>query len=1020
MIRPALSALGLWIVGPALIFSILSGKPQSDFQRFLSNSFSASATPEVEKHRTEIEKVFEKAESYLSATKLQDLRGAIDLIGHKIDKIKNDINGGEAAVYASRIDKLKKQAAAAEDMLVNKAYEILKEKGSDSALFYTSNELRLRGVPDGKISAAEKKILKEGPAIKEAKDKETIARLVQQLENGQKPDASSDRFLLQSAQRIVKMKADSVKAIEDAKNKKELEEQKRQEKARLDQEKKEKKAEEERLAAQKREEEKKRKDEELVEKKRQAEELDRTKQLREAQERARKDSIETARKADAEKDAARKEAARRADEVKLGVGRKAPAASERKPSAQPPEEDEYKGRLEQEKSRKANEQLASQQEELRRMMEQELKEKQRQAQLEDERQNRILQKQQAEQQERARRDSIEAYQKARRDSVEAYRKEQELARQQEKERRRKEKSRGEETASRSDKQSGEGTETDRWGQFGGSGKDQQLEERREKERLAKMVEEERQRKNKREIEDVQRLARLEKARQDSIEAQRRLQEQQENQRRLAEDRKMKAQQERERQLAEEQKRKEEIENQRRIAEERRLAVQQEKERRLQEEQEKRDAQERERRERLAARQESSQRAASAEAAPISSSAKPDMEQDEIQRLLDNVRKEKERLTRLEQQLQQQIMAKQEQRARQQDTRQEATSEDDSKRYKRPSGARTTAQSAVREDPEEQRRIRQNDDERRRQLSALQEKARLDYQKKLDEEKAKLERNRQRWVAARRDNMATMSAGKKGVITVNIDKDAAKYDEPSGEPRQVSLYFTGKSEESPAATSSGELKIEEKKSSVSEPQAPTQTIVKAPAPEDWKTKEKKRRAEKFVADIYRLLERNQVRKARQIFDANRDFIVQYSEIEVSNMVEQTLITVENAAAKAAQSKAAQQQASYEPRSSSPETRPALYETPAQSRPQQASSRPERVVEPKPEPKPVKAEPVVSTSVSWEGNELEYISRINGFVRSGNGKAAYTEFKKVEEQLKNYFTTEEFNHFKSMVEHANKGN
>jgi hypothetical protein len=389
-----------------------------------------------------------------------------------------------------------------------------------------------------------------------------------------------------------------------------------------------------------------------------------------------------------------------------------------------------------------------------------------------------------------------------------------------------------------------------------------------------------------------------------------------------------------------------------------------------------------------------------------------MEQDEIQQLLENVRKEKDRLTRLEQQLQQQIVDKQGERARQD------SAQDAAKRYRTSQVTRPAMA-----DPETKRRILQSDEERRRQLLALQEKARLDYQKKLDEEKSKLEQNRRRWQQAQQARQESIrqdnaSSGRKGGISVNIDKDAAKYDEGDAAalPKQTSAYFLPPRKEEPAPSQPPQRSYDKPEPAQSQPPQPQrgydkpepQQNEKAASDNDWKSKEKRRRAEKFVADIYKAMEKNQVKKARQIFDANRDYMSQYADLEVFNMVQQTIITAENAAAKAP----SRTQASSE--------RSSAYSSEADLPPQRTQTvQPppvkERVV--KPEPVVSRTETVVNAEVNWEGNELEYISRINGFVRDGNGKAAYKEFKKVEEQLKNYFTVEEFSHFKAMVENAN---
>ncbi len=936
----------------------------------------------VDKQKQDIEKAFDKLQEQLSALKFQDMRSTIDLVEHKINKIKKELSSEEISSFTSKVDKMKKSMEDAEDSLVNKSFEILQDQGADAALQFTANDLKIHGVSEKKIASAEKKILKEGPSLRQSKDKETIDRLVKLLESGQKPEPNTDRFLLQSARRIVKARADSIKTVEDAKNRKEMKERKEQEKNQQEQETKEKKLEEERQASIKKEEEKKRS----------TEELGFQKQLQIQREKARKDSIEEAKRAEEQREALKKEGKRRLEEVQFTKLRK--------------KEDEsiQKWQTKSEKSRGDNitgerieqELIQNQQQDFKRRLEEE-KEKQRQAQIEEDRQRKINLRQQAILEEKARKDSIEAYRNL-----------QDQLKQQEKERRAQlAREKKEKALDKSDfTTQNDNTEASRWGQST-SARDKEIEDKKEQERLARLIEEERQKKLMRD----QQLIKQVTSRQDSMEATPKKQEQLDNQRRLAEERKLQqAQLEQERRIAEEQRKQEQLDNQRRITEERKMQAQLEKERRMAEQQ-KRDQEnqrwgseelkerdrfdriEQDRNEKLASRQEKALKSAVDEIQPI----KEDMEQDEIQRLLQNVRKEKERLTRLEQQLQQQILAKQEQ-ARQD------SAVDSERRVKLEHVKRITA---PKEDPEARRRILANDEERRRQLLALQEKARLDYQEKLDEEREKLERNRRKRLQARQESMRqnnSYSSGKKVLIQVDVDKDAAKYDQPA-EPgsQQTSRYFSSAStpeETKPVSSQRDYSKSAEQALKVKDEQ------------ENAKLKEKRKSAEKLVADIYKLLEKTQVNKAKAVFERNREFLVQYTDSEVFSLLDQSITS--SAAAKASETQgdeeSSQPTSRYEakPKTTLQPSAPIKsYSSPLRSSASSRSSKDETAMI-------VTQDPDITSL----GGELESISRINGFVRDNNGKAAYMEFKKVEEQLKNYFTTEEFKHFKSMVENAYK--
>jgi hypothetical protein len=240
---------------------------------------------DVTKQKAKIEKDLGDADSLLVQNKIRDARSEVELVEYEYKQAKNNLSQEESVAIRAKIDKIRNAMASKEDLLVKRSSEILHSQGVDSALQYTQNDLRAYGVSDAKIGAAEKKILEEAPAIKQAQEHDAIARALRALESGQSPDPSTDPYIVRTAQRILQARADSVKSVQDAKARKEMEENERAERARMAKEQKEKKKEEENLAKVKAEEEKKRKAEE-----------DRQKQLLAQQEKARRDSIDAQRK----------------------------------------------------------------------------------------------------------------------------------------------------------------------------------------------------------------------------------------------------------------------------------------------------------------------------------------------------------------------------------------------------------------------------------------------------------------------------------------------------------------------------------------------------------------------------------------------------------------------------------------------------------------------------------------------------------------------------------------------------
>ena len=378
---------------------------------------------DVGKQKEAIGKEFERIDDLLSQAKLQEVRSSIDVLEHKIDRIRKSLTIQEADAWLQKIDKARKSIPLKEDSLVNKAVEVLHTQGVDAALQYTQNDLRQHGVSDAKISAIEKRILEEAPAIKQAQERDEIARALKMFESGQLPDSTVDPYIVRTAQLIRKAREDSVKRIEDAKKRKEMEEQERVERARMEKEMKEKKIEEERLAKQRKEDEKKKAIEEKAERKRlEAEEKERLRQARIEGERQKKllakqkDSIASAekinvRKAELERASRLRIAEAREQRLQIEEGQNAPppvrakdsGEAPRKPAEQAPDK------------AKENQQAAQAEEQRMKLRAQQGKaihdsieqRKQQAALLEEERTKQLLAER-----EKARNDSIEQQRKA--------------------------------------------------------------------------------------------------------------------------------------------------------------------------------------------------------------------------------------------------------------------------------------------------------------------------------------------------------------------------------------------------------------------------------------------------------------------------------------------------------------------------------------------------------------------------------------------------------------------------------
>jgi hypothetical protein len=222
---------------------------------------------DINKQKATLEKDFRLAEEYLSQTKLQNARSQADLLDHKLTLMKPNLSKEEAASYRAKIDNVISRTGAKEDSLVKAIMDILHTRGVDPALQYLQNEMKMYGVSEKKASAVEKTILDEAPAVQQSMERKAIERTVKALQNNQPLDPDLDPYIIKTAERIIKAHSDSILAVENAKQRKEMEEKMRQERIQKDKEDKEKKLAEEKAAKLKQEEDKKRVVEQAAERK---------------------------------------------------------------------------------------------------------------------------------------------------------------------------------------------------------------------------------------------------------------------------------------------------------------------------------------------------------------------------------------------------------------------------------------------------------------------------------------------------------------------------------------------------------------------------------------------------------------------------------------------------------------------------------------------------------------------------------------------------------------------------------
>jgi hypothetical protein len=219
---------------------------------------SQEANPALTRRKAEIVTGITQAEEYLSHNRLQDARSKVELLNHKFGLLKADLSVEDAASFKTKIDNISGRVAAKEDSLVKVPVMILYSKGPDAALAYLQNNLKTYGVSEKKTEAIEKKILEEGPKVRQEIERKALERTIKALNNGQTTEPGLDPYILAAAKRAIKAHADSILAAKNEKMRKEDLEKQRQERIRQEKLDKEKKLNEEKAANLRQEQEKKR------------------------------------------------------------------------------------------------------------------------------------------------------------------------------------------------------------------------------------------------------------------------------------------------------------------------------------------------------------------------------------------------------------------------------------------------------------------------------------------------------------------------------------------------------------------------------------------------------------------------------------------------------------------------------------------------------------------------------------------------------------------------------------------
>ena len=250
-------ATSMFILGLAMVLNIIA--PCSTCAAAESKDLFKT---DINKQKAKIQKDLGDANDNIAQNKIQSARSEIDQLEFELKQIKVNLSKEEAMSYTADIEKARRSMNAREDSLVKSSLDILNAQGVDAALQYTKNDLSGFGVSQPKIEAVEKKILEEAPAIQQAHERAEIDRTLKALEAGEEPQAATDPYIVRTARRILKARADSVKSIADAKARMEMQEKEKVEREQLAKEQKEKKLEEQRQAKIKAEEDKKQKAEE--------------------------------------------------------------------------------------------------------------------------------------------------------------------------------------------------------------------------------------------------------------------------------------------------------------------------------------------------------------------------------------------------------------------------------------------------------------------------------------------------------------------------------------------------------------------------------------------------------------------------------------------------------------------------------------------------------------------------------------------------------------------------------------
>jgi hypothetical protein len=167
---------------------------------------------DVAKEQQSIEADLAEARARLAENLLQKVRASLRLAEDRLARIKKEVPRAKRQEIHSRIGKVRGAMRHKEDSLVNATRDVLKARGMDAAIEYSQRTLRRHGLPEPRFEEVDRIIMTEGPMLEKAQEERVLAQTIEDIERGRSVD-HVDPFIVKTAQRMVKARADSVRAV---------------------------------------------------------------------------------------------------------------------------------------------------------------------------------------------------------------------------------------------------------------------------------------------------------------------------------------------------------------------------------------------------------------------------------------------------------------------------------------------------------------------------------------------------------------------------------------------------------------------------------------------------------------------------------------------------------------------------------------------------------------------------------------------------------------------------------------